>query len=271
MASYFGVDLAWGEGTATKVAKETGVALLREDGSIADAGWTIGIDATTAWIVDRMSPGDVIAIDAPLVVTNATGMRECERQVGQRYGRWQVSANSTNLTRAWFGGITIRKQLEQAGVVYDDGVRELPSGAISMFECYPYTTLVGAHELGYKTERPRYKRPNTAIPPTERRAARAAACDDLVQRMAGLKQATQRLDLLSHPKTAALLNEPSPLDNRSYKHREDLIDAVLSAWTAALWAKGGLERCQILGAESAPDDAGRRPVIIAPARPEQRR
>lgn len=271
MANYFGIDLAWGEGTATRTAKETGVALLRDDGSIADAGWTTGIAATTAWIVDRMTPGDVIAIDAPLVVTNATGMRECERQVGQRYGRWQVSANSTNLTRTWFGGITIRQQLQQAGVVYDDSVNETWPDSISMFECYPYTTLVGAHEFGYEIERPRYKRPNTAQPTAERRSARAAACDDLIRRMASLALATPRLDLLSHPHTTALLAEPSPLDDRSYKHREDLIDAVLSAWTAALWANGRLERCQVLGSESAPDEAGRRPVIIAPARAEQRR
>ena len=36
-------------------------------------------------------------IDAPLVVRNETGQRSCETQVGQRYGRWKVSANTTNI------------------------------------------------------------------------------------------------------------------------------------------------------------------------------
>lgn len=271
MTSYFGIDLAWGEGTAAKPAKETGVALLCGDGTIADAGWTVGIRDTAAWILERMSLGDVIAIDAPLVVDNPTGMRECEREVARRYGRWKVAANASNLALKWLGGVTLRKTLEDAGVVCDDGVGDVAPGATTMFECYPYTTLVGAPEFGYDIERPRYKRPNLRIPSDERRAARALACDDLIQRLLGLRSASPALDLLSHPVTAELAATSSPLLDRVYKHREDLIDAVLSAWTAALWHQHGLDRCQVLGAQSAPDEEGRRPTIIAPARAEQRR
>ena len=238
MTNYFGIDLAWGEGSATKAANETGVAQLSDGGIILDAGWTTGIAETTQWIVERRAPGDVIAIDAPLVVLNPSGMRECERQVGQRYGRWQVSANSTNLTRAWLGGVSLRQQLESAGVYYTDGVREVPDGAATMFECYPYTTLVGVEELGYVLQRPRYKRPNLSIPSSERKAARALVCDDLIERLHQLKTAHPPLIIESHPLAAALRANPSPLDNRSYKHREDLIDALLSAWTAALWHTG---------------------------------
>jgi hypothetical protein len=75
----------------------------------------------------------------------------------------------------------------------------------------------------------------------------------------------------SHPATAQLL-EDSPLDDRSYKHREDLVDAALAAWTASLWHLAGLDRCQVLGLEDPlVDDRGSRATIIAPARPEQRR
>lgn len=35
-----GVDLAWGEGNATKAANETGVAALDGNGDILNAGWT---------------------------------------------------------------------------------------------------------------------------------------------------------------------------------------------------------------------------------------
>nr|WP_276147111.1 DUF429 domain-containing protein [Streptomyces sporangiiformans] len=66
-----------------------------------------------------------------------------------------------------------------------------------------------------------------------------------------------------------MLDEPSPQRAADYKHREDLIDALLCAWTAALWSRHGLARCQVLGADSlAP--SGCAPTIIAPARPEQR-
>jgi predicted RNase H-like nuclease len=46
-----------------------------------------------------------------------------------------------------------------------------------------------------------------------------------------------RLD--SHPVTRQLVVEPSPLNDTAYKHREDLIDALLCAWTAALWSRHG--------------------------------
>ena len=76
-----------------------------------------------------------------------------------------------------------------------------------------------------------------------------------------------RLD--SHPVSAALLDEPSPLVDRAYKHREDLLDALVCAWTAAMRARTP-ERLQVLGVDTEPDDLGRRATLISPARPEQR-
>jgi len=76
------------------------------------------------------------------------------------------------------------------------------------------------------------------------------------------------LDLASHDVTATLIQEPSPIDEDEYKHREDLIDAVLCAWTGRLWLAHGLERCQVLGLG---DPLTPLATIIAPARPAQRR
>lgn len=270
MTRYLGIDLAWGEGTASRPAKETGLVCIDDSGTVLAAGWARGIDAVVDWIALNVELGAVIAVDAPLVVFNETGTRECEREVAQRYGSWQVFANPSNLTRAWFGGITLRIRLEALGYVYTDGIAATPPGAVTFFECYPYTTLVGAPELSYDDERPRYKRPNLALDAADRRAFRAAQCDELLRRMSMLVEATPALDLLSHPVTAELVTEPSPLKDAAYKHREDLLDAALCAWTASLWHRFGLERCQILGAEDAPDPEGRRPVIIAPARHDQR-
>jgi len=93
-------------------------------------------------------------------------------------------------------------------------------------------------------------------------------CDDLVRRLVSLRTADPPLHLTSHPVTAKLADEASPVDDRHYKHREDLIDAVLCAWTGLLWLAHGPKRCQVLGIGDQ-----RTPVatIIAPARSEQRR
>ncbi|KGJ75403.1 hypothetical protein GY21_09765 [Cryobacterium roopkundense] len=271
MARFFGVDLAWGEGSMQKPANETGLVCLDEQGTVLHAGWARGIDAVAAWLVDRAQPGDVIAIDAPLVVFNESGMRDCEREVGQRYGRWKVAANPSSLRLPWLGGVSLRLALEAVGFGLADPEYPRNETSVHFFECYPYTTLVGAAEFGYSEQRPRYKRHNVALPLSERRLFRARECDELLQRMSRLDTASPPLNLRTHPVTAALLEQPSPLLDRAYKHREDLLDAALAAWTASLWHAHGLDRCQVLGAGATADSEGRRPVIIAAARPEQRR
>jgi hypothetical protein len=138
-------------------------------------------------------------------------------------------------------------------------------------ECYPYTALVGASEFGYTQERPLYKRKPRGMRIADFRPIRAQACDDLIARLAGLRRADPPLDLASHPVTRQLLTEKSPSTEREYKHREDLIDAAICAWTAALWHGHGGKRCQVLGPEPSAAGAGSEATIIAPARPDQRR
>jgi predicted RNase H-like nuclease len=52
------------------------------------------------------------------------------------------------------------------------------------------------------------------------------------------------------------------------KPREDLLDAAIGVWTAALWWRWGAERRQVLGDQ--PDALRPAATIIAPARPKQR-
>jgi len=275
VTAYLGVDLAWGLGTQRRPANETGLVAMAADGSITDAGWARGVDAVTDWIAGHLGSRTLIAVDASLVVTNPTGIREAERQVGQRYGRWKVAANPTNLASAASAGARLLDRLTAIGVGYVSSTRAMRERTgPAAFECYPYTTLVGVEELGYDVERPRYKRLDTTIPAPEARARRAVAFDDLVHRLRRTPlDPPLRLD--SHPLTRALA-DPSVLHGPTHKHREDLLDGTLCAWTAAFWERHGDGRVQILGGEaSLPsdplDDAGRRAVVVAPARPSQRR
>ncbi|WP_405905710.1 MULTISPECIES: DUF429 domain-containing protein [unclassified Streptomyces] len=268
---FIGIDLAWAHGGTLARPNETGVAAVDRSGVVLECGWTRGLEETMSWLARTAADGSTLAfVDAPLIVDNPAGQRPCEREVGQRYGRWKVSANSTNQSSPRLAGVLLREGLQESGWVYDDGRGGPPTGGTVMSECYPYTTLVGAHELGYDQERPTYKRRPARVPTAQWRAVRAAECDRLIARMAGLATADPPLLLASHPVSRRLLDEPSPQRAADYKHREDLIDALLCAWTAALWSRHGPARCQVLGADS-PAPPGRAPTIIAPARPEQRR
>lgn len=298
MALYLGIDLAWGLG-ATKPANETGLCALDASGRILDAGWARGPAAVDEWVgamIDEHRPGAaesfaqarsakgdgatggptsdstvVIAIDAPLIVPNASGMRECEREVARGYGRYKVGANASNQALASKAGEVLLELLERRRVAYTDGTRAAAPGEAVAFECYPYTTLVGCAEFGYDVERPRYKRLDTTIPGAEARARRAAATDELIHRIMHLRGATPPLDLASHPATAELGTTPTPVrGEKERKHREDLLDAALCAWTAALWHQHGGSRTQSLGTldrdRADVDERGRVAAIVAPYR-----
>jgi predicted RNase H-like nuclease len=270
-ARYLGVDLAWREDRADLPANETGVAVIDSRGRILDAGWRRGVAETAAWADAATGGGDaVMFVDAPLVVRNETGQRLCETQVGQRYGRWKVSANTTNLASPRLAGVAFLARAQSSGWRYSDGRDGPPGGGRVLSESYPYGTLVGAAELGYDTERPRYKRKPPRLPVARWRPERAANCDTLIRRLGRLETADPPLRLRSHPVTLDLVEQPSPADDAAYKHREDLIDALLCAWTAALWARHGLARCQVLGPAAGPDGAPAATIIV-PARPGQRR
>jgi predicted RNase H-like nuclease len=86
----------------------------------------------------------------------------------------------------------------------------------------------------------------------EQTIGRANSCDTLIARLGHLAKADPPLLLQSHPVTSDLAGQPSPVSDPAYKHREDLIDALLRAWTASLWARHGFDCCQVLGLPSNP-------------------
>jgi predicted RNase H-like nuclease len=265
-----GVDLAWGEGSEARPANHSGVVALEASGTISHAGWTIGLTTTIDWIQQHATADTLLFVDAPLIITNATGPRLADRQTGKRYGRWWVSANSVNLNSSRKAGVHLRERLEVLGWRYSDGRDGPPSRGRVLSECYPYTAIVGVPELGYEDKRPPYKRASKGMPAAEAWPIRTAACDELIRRIARLSKCDPPVDITSHAETKRLFEEPSPARWREYKLREDLLDAVICAWTAAYWHRHGFERSQLLGVPEQPADDQLLATIIAPARPEQR-
>jgi predicted RNase H-like nuclease len=267
---YLGIDLAWGEGSQAKPANRSGTVALEPTGEIADACWTVGLDATIDWIQSHATGDTLLFVDAPLVITNASGPRLADRQTGQRYGRWWVSANSVNTGSPCQAGVHLRERLESLGWCYSDGRDGPPSHGQIVSECYPYTTIVGVPALGYDDKRPAYKRASKGMPAAKAWPIRTAACDELIRRIAGLTSSDPPVDIASHPQTRMLIEEASPPRPREYKQREDLLDAVICAWTAAYWHRYGLARCQLLGMPNTVGPNSTIATIIAPARAEQR-
>ncbi|MFT2694057.1 DUF429 domain-containing protein [Clavibacter zhangzhiyongii] len=272
MRRFLGIDLAWAEGTAARPARETGLACIDDAGRVLALETARGIDDVVAWVARWGAPGAVAAVDGPLLVANATGSRLAEKEVASRYGRLGISAYPSNARMPAQGAVALRRRLEDAGWTYDDGsgvARD--DDARTMVECYPYTTLVGAPELGFDGMKPRYKRLAPLLATAERRPHRAAEFRVVLDAVAGLAHADPPLDVATHPRAAALVADGPAVVERQHKHLEDLLDGLICAWTAAYWARHGTARSQVLGAtDPVVDELGRRGTIIAPARPHQR-
>ena len=85
-------------------------------------------EASGQWIEANALEDTLSFVDAPLLIDNEDGQRLAERQVGQRYGKWWVSANSTNRRSPRQAGVHLRRRLEGRGWRYDDGL-DGPPGA----------------------------------------------------------------------------------------------------------------------------------------------
>lgn len=96
MPTFIGIDLAW-----KSDGKHTGAAVLERDRNTVrlceEPSGLQTLDEVEAFIERPAAPGMVVAIDAPLVISNYTGERSCETEIGRRFGVAHASAHSSTL------------------------------------------------------------------------------------------------------------------------------------------------------------------------------
>jgi predicted RNase H-like nuclease/ppGpp synthetase/RelA/SpoT-type nucleotidyltranferase len=136
---YVGVDLAWGE------RRPTGLAVLD------DAGHLVRVSATTSdeEIVATLRPYVVeeclVAIDAPLIVTNVTGNRPAEAALNKDFARFDAGAHPSNT-----GKPELREQPRGARIASRLGLDMNPRSRRTRraIEVYPHPATVALFRLG---------------------------------------------------------------------------------------------------------------------------
>ncbi len=113
-ASFVGVDVAWKEGN------HSGLAAFRGDihgaQPVAFGSGATSLDSVFDFILAHRAETTVVAIDAPLVIRNAAGQRQCERLVTQKFGAAHAGAYPSNLTLyPNAGSVALAHELEAAG------------------------------------------------------------------------------------------------------------------------------------------------------------
>ena len=136
---FVGVDLAWGE------RKPTGLAVLDAEGRLLHVS-AAGTDDEIVAALEPYVEGDcLVAIDAPLIVTNPTGNRPAEAALNKDFARFDAGAHPSNTGKPEF-----REQPRGARIAARLGLDINPrSGrARRAIEVYPHPATVALFRLG---------------------------------------------------------------------------------------------------------------------------
>ncbi|MBO0882716.1 MAG: DUF429 domain-containing protein, partial [Mycobacterium sp.] len=212
---FVGLDLAWGE------KNHTGVAVIDSSGRLLH----IGIARDDASIEDAVAPyvGDecLVAIDAPLIVKNATGHRPCETALNHDFHRFEAGARPAYTAKPEFSS----PRGARIATALNLDVDPASTATRRAIEVYPHPATIALFGLE-KTLK--YKR--GAFEDRQRELLQ------LMTLVEGLDTATPRLRVnhnvswVELRKRVAAASRPGQLDRD-----EDPVDAVVCAYVGLYW------------------------------------
>jgi predicted RNase H-like nuclease len=188
---------------------------------------------TAAWIAARTAGRPAgIAVDAPLVIPNATGMREADRLTHVLYGKRHAGCYPANLGRPFAARVlAFSRALADLGFSHGDS---LAPGEPARFqiEVYPHAAAIELFRLDRIL---RYKKGRVAARKSELARFRSFLLTEL-------PRCDPPLRLASLP--------PIPDTGPRLKGLEDQLDALLCAYAAAHWWRWGRARNRVLGSRA---------------------
>ena len=244
---FVGIDLGWTSGATGLCCLEWADDRLQ----LRDSTRSLELTDILAW-VDRWAPtghSAIVAVDAPTVIPNPTGMRLADRLVHQHFGRYHAGAYPANQGLP-FAERTVgfSQALMARGFQHGDVIAPQVPGRYQI-ELFPHAAMIGLFELSrifkYKKGRLAERRP------------------ELAKLQQAIKAWLPRRSPAFNLDQAELLAEPIPTKGKDLKHLEDRLDALVCAYAAAHWWYWGVERNLVLGDR----DAG---YIVVPTPPPLR-
>jgi predicted RNase H-like nuclease len=212
---FVGLDLAWGE------KNNTGVAVVDAGGRLLHVGAAHDDESIAAAIEPFVSDDCLVAIDAPLVVSNPTGSRPCEAALNRDFRGFDAGAHPANtgnsaLTRPRAARIATALTLDM------DPASSSPRRAI---EVYPHPATIALFGLEKILK---YKKGSFE--------SRQHELLQLMTLIEGLDNASPRLRVnhnmswVELRKRVEAATRPVQLDRD-----EDPVDAVLCAYVGLYW------------------------------------
>ena len=171
-----------------------------------------------------------VAIDAPLIINNATGRRPCEGELGSVYSsRWAGCHPANRALYPDAASVTLSRALEKRGFLH---LGE-PASEKWQFECYPHPAIIEIFRLD---KRLAYKKGSVA--------ARRAGQIELAKHIRSL-QTVEGLALIPNADVDILTDASQivSLRGQRLKDNEDGLDAIVCLYIAGLYAAGAPARC----------------------------
>ncbi len=227
MTTFLGIDLGW-------YGKPTGLASIRMEGGALLLRSIARIQSTAEildWIRAETEGADAVAaVDAPLVIPNASGIRSAERELNRDFRRFHAGCHAANLGRPFASNVLeFSRRLQELGFRHGDAIGARQPGRYQI-EVHPHAATISLFGL------PRIVKYKRGL-----RQARAAE----LRRLRRLMET--RLPLMEPAFSPRLPTVPRTGD---LKPVEDQIDAVLCSYIAAHWWYWGCDRNVVYGDEA---------------------
>jgi predicted RNase H-like nuclease/ppGpp synthetase/RelA/SpoT-type nucleotidyltranferase len=213
---FVGLDLAWGE------RKPTGVAAVDENGVLVHLSAQTDDHSIVAATAPFVGDDCVVGIDAPLIVTNASGNRPCEAALNKDFQSFQAGAHPSNTGKPEFADGTRGGRL---AATLDLDLDPHSTRLRRALEVYPHAATVALFRLGRTLK---YKaKPGRSV---ERLRSELL---ELMRLIEGLSTADVALSVAEHDDWRRLRREAEEATRKSELRRvEDPVDAVLCAYVA---------------------------------------
>lgn len=249
---FVGLDLAWGE------RKPSGVAVVDDGGRLVYAGAATDDDSIRAALAPYVQGRCLVAVDAPLIVTNPTGQRPAERQLNADFGRFQAGAHPANTGKPEFAG-TPRGARIAASLGLDMDPNS--TAARRAIEVYPHPATVALFRLG-RTLKYKAKLGRSV-------AGQRAELLRLMDHIEGLAQASPSLRVSDSDDWIHLREVVEKAGRKSeLRTAEDPVDAVLCAYVAMFAAHRPADVTTYGDFQSGYIVTPKLPHDLAPAAPE---
>ena len=222
---FLGIDLGWS-------SNPSGLCCLgwRDGGlELEELGRESAIADVLSWVSDRVGDSGVIAVDAPTLIPNETGMRSPDRLAHQYFGKYHAGCYPANLGRP-FAARTVGFGLSLEAMGFEHAPEMTPQKlGRYQIEVFPHPAMIHLFQLDRILK---YKKGTVA----ERRL-------ELVK----LRQ--YLLDVLPSltPGLAIAALPDIPVKGAELKAVEDQLDSLVCAYVAAHWWFWGKERNWVLG------------------------